>query len=83
MHAGCHAGTRRRSHAKRVALSNVLPNDHSRQKSAITTIRIERLDVAKAPAALDPAGCGLDAASAQLEGRTNVMADEARPHFLR
>jgi hypothetical protein len=35
----------------------------------------------KALAALDPAGCGLDAACAQLEGRTYVMADEARPQF--
>ena len=39
------------------------------------------LGIVKALAALDPAGCGLDAASAQLEGRTYVMADEARPHF--
>jgi hypothetical protein len=39
------------------------------------------LDVVKALAALDPAGCGLDAASAQLEGRTYVMADESRLHF--
>jgi hypothetical protein len=35
----------------------------------------------KALATLDPAGCGLDTASAQLESRTYVMADEARPHF--
>ena len=35
----------------------------------------------KALASLDPAGCGLDAACAQLEGRTYVMADEARPQF--
>ena len=39
------------------------------------------LGVVKALAALDPAGCGLDDASAQLEGRTYVMADEAGPHF--
>jgi hypothetical protein len=39
------------------------------------------LDVVKALASLDPAGFGLDAASAQLEGRAYVMADEARPHF--
>lgn len=37
----------------------------------------------KALAALDPAGCGLDAASAQLASRTYVMAEKARPHFLR
>jgi hypothetical protein len=37
----------------------------------------------QALASLDPPGCGLDDASAQLEGRTYVMADEARPHFLR
>ena len=71
MHAGCHAGTRRRSHAKRVALSNVLLNGsfspeighHYDRDRAV-------LDIVKALAALDPAGCGLDAASAQLEGRT-------------
>ena len=28
-----------------------------------------------------PAGFGLDAACAQLESSTNVMADEARPQF--
>ena len=39
------------------------------------------LGAVKALAALDPTGYGLDAASAQLEGRTYVMADEARPHF--
>lgn len=39
------------------------------------------LDVVKALAALDPTGRGLDGASAQLEGRTYVMADKARPHF--
>ena len=39
------------------------------------------LDVVKALAALDPAGCGLDDACAQLESSTYVMADEARPHF--
>ena len=38
-------------------------------------------DVVKALAALDPAGFGLDAACAQLESSTNVMADEARPQF--
>jgi hypothetical protein len=31
----------RRSHVKRVALSNVLLSDHSHRKSAITTITIE------------------------------------------
>jgi hypothetical protein len=36
------------------------------------------LDVVKALAALDPAGFGLDAACAQLEGSTYVMAEEAR-----
>jgi len=41
------------------------------------------LDVVKALAMLDPAGFGLDDACAQLEGRIYVMADEARPHFLR
>ena len=41
------------------------------------------LGVVKALAALDPAGCGLDHASASLEGRTYVMAEEARRHFLR
>jgi hypothetical protein len=41
------------------------------------------LDVVKALAALDPAGFGLDDICAQLEGSTYVMADEARPHFLR
>ena len=35
----------------------------------------------KALAALDPAGAGLDAASAQLEGRIHVMAGETRLHF--
>ena len=35
----------------------------------------------KALAPLDPTGCGLDGASAQLEARIYVMADEARPHF--
>ena len=39
------------------------------------------LSVVKALASLDPAGCGLDDASAQLGGRNYVMADEARPHF--
>ena len=39
------------------------------------------LAVVKALASLDPAGCGLDAACAQLEGRTYVMAVEARPQF--
>jgi hypothetical protein len=37
------------------------------------------LDAVKALASLDPSGCGLDGASAQLEGRTYVMAEEARP----
>jgi hypothetical protein len=36
------------------------------------------LDVVKALAALDPAGFGLDDPCAQLEGRTYVMAEEAR-----
>jgi hypothetical protein len=36
------------------------------------------LDGVKALAALDPAGFGLDAACAQLEGSTYVMAEEAR-----
>jgi hypothetical protein len=35
------------------------------------------LDIVKALAALDPAGCGLDDACAQLKGSTYVMADEA------
>jgi hypothetical protein len=44
------------------------------------------LDVVKALAVLDPAGCGLDGASAQLGGRTYVMAGKSsssllRPHF--
>ena len=39
------------------------------------------LGAVKALAALDPLGYGLDSACAQLEGRTYVMADEARPHF--
>ena len=39
------------------------------------------LDIVKALAALDPAGCGLDDACAQLGGSTYVMADEARPQF--
>ena len=34
------------------------------------------LDIVKALAALDPPGCGLDDACAQLEGSTYVMADE-------
>ena len=37
----------------------------------------------KALAALDPAGFGLDDICAQLTGGTYVMADEARPDFLR
>lgn len=41
------------------------------------------LGAVKALASLDPVGCGLDGASAQLEGRTYVMAGEARPHFSR
>ena len=41
------------------------------------------LGVVKAIAALDPAGCGLDDASAQLAGRPYVMPEKARPHFLR
>ena len=36
------------------------------------------LDIVKALAALDPAGCGLDDACAQLGGSSYVMADEAR-----
>ena len=36
------------------------------------------LDLVKALASLDPAGCGLDDACAQLEGSTYVMAEEAR-----
>ena len=39
------------------------------------------LGAVKALASLDPAGCGLDGTSAQLEGRIYVMADEARLHF--
>lgn len=39
------------------------------------------LDVVKALPTLDPVGCGLDAASAQREGRTYVMADKPRRHF--
>jgi hypothetical protein len=39
------------------------------------------LDVVNALASLDPAGFGLDAASAQFEGRAYVMAVTARPHF--
>jgi hypothetical protein len=41
------------------------------------------LDVVKALAALDPSGFGLDDICAQLGISTYVMADEARPHFLR
>jgi hypothetical protein len=40
------------------------------------------LDAVKALAALEPSGSGLDGAFAQLERRTYVTADEARPHFL-
>jgi hypothetical protein len=40
------------------------------------------LDVVKALAALDPAGCGLDAACAQHEGSTYVMA-RSSTSFLR
>jgi len=39
------------------------------------------LDIVKALAALDPAGCGLDDACAQLEGSTYVMTDKARLQF--
>jgi hypothetical protein len=39
------------------------------------------LDVVKALAELDPAGFGHDDASAQLEGSTYVMAEEARCRF--
>jgi hypothetical protein len=57
-------------------------NDHSRQQIGHHQDQDRAvLGVIKALAALDPSGCGLDAASAQLEGRTYVMADEARPHF--
>jgi hypothetical protein len=41
------------------------------------------LDVGKALAALDPSGFGLADICAQLGSSTYVMADEARPHFLR
>ena len=81
MHVCCHLRTCQRSVAKLVVLLTVLLDVHSRQKSAITTISIELLDGVKALAALDPAGCGLDDACAQLEGSTYVMADEARLQF--
>jgi hypothetical protein len=62
--ACCHVRTGFRSLSERAALLN----DHSRQKSAITMRRIELCAASlKALAALDPAGCGLDDASAQLE----------------
>ena len=59
-----------------------LLDDHSRQRVGHHHDQNRAvLDGVKALAALDPAGCGLDGASAQLESRTYVMADEARPHF--
>jgi hypothetical protein len=62
----------------------VLLSDYPRQKSAITMNKDRAvLSVVKALASLDPAGCRLDDTSAQLEGRTYVMADEAPPYFLR
>jgi hypothetical protein len=39
------------------------------------------LGAVKALASLDPAGCGLDGVSAQLKGRTYVMADESSSSF--
>jgi len=97
MHADCHVGTRRRSQAKRDALSNVLLNDDSHQKSAITTIRIElcstssRLSLrstlrASALTTPPPQRAGLRASGTPEPARsskssTHVMADEARPHF--
>src|SRR5262245_6951398 len=39
------------------------------------------LDVVKALASLDPAGCGRDGVSAQLESSTYVMADKTRPQL--
>jgi hypothetical protein len=41
------------------------------------------LGVVQALAALDPAGYGLDAACAQLEGRIYVMAKGSSSSFLR
>jgi hypothetical protein len=72
-----YARTRRRFLPKRV----VLLDDLGRNRPSHDQDRAV-LSVVKALAALDPAGCGLDGASAQLEGRTYVMAVEARPHFF-
>ena len=49
--------------------------------SAISVNRIELCSAPSGSRCARPAGYGLDGASAQLEGRTYVMADEARPHF--
>jgi hypothetical protein len=78
MHACCHARKRRRFLAKRLELLD----DLLAKKSAITTIRIELCSAASTLSLRSlPTGFGLDAASAQLEGSTYVMADEARHHF--
>jgi hypothetical protein len=61
------------SRTSRRSLSPEISHHHDQDRAV--------LGVVKALGALDPAGCGLDAASAQLEGGTYVMVDEARPHF--
>jgi hypothetical protein len=58
-------------------------NDLSRERRPSPDEDRTVLGAVKALAALDPSGYGRDAASAQLEGRTYVMADATSTSFRR